>query len=48
MCFLSHDFINITLTEKNQWDFQTLREQAERHRIDETLDVEIKRWVAGK
>ncbi|KAL6332903.1 hypothetical protein AAG906_019415 [Vitis piasezkii] len=35
------------LVEKNQWDFQTLREQAERHRIDETLDVEIKRWVAG-
>ncbi|XVF81354.1 hypothetical protein PTKIN_Ptkin15bG0148600 [Pterospermum kingtungense] len=36
------------LAEKNQRDLQVLREQAERHRISETLDVEIKRWAAGK
>ncbi|OVA10940.1 hypothetical protein BVC80_7759g2 [Macleaya cordata] len=36
------------LAEKNERDLQTQREQAERHRIAETLDVEIKRWAAGK
>ncbi|KHF99207.1 hypothetical protein F383_08933 [Gossypium arboreum] len=36
------------LAEKNQRDLQVQREQAERHRIAETLDVEIKRWAAGK
>ncbi|XP_062095127.1 auxilin-related protein 2-like [Humulus lupulus] len=36
------------LEEKNQRDLQYQREQAERHRIAETLDVEIKRWAAGK
>ncbi|KAF8011803.1 hypothetical protein BT93_I0062 [Corymbia citriodora subsp. variegata] len=36
------------LAEKNQRDLQTLKEQEERHRIAETLDVEIKRWAAGK
>ncbi|KAE8676303.1 Auxilin-related protein 1 [Hibiscus syriacus] len=36
------------LAEKNQRDLQVQREQAERHRIAETLDVEIKRWSAGK
>ncbi|KAJ7945123.1 Auxilin-like protein [Quillaja saponaria] len=36
------------LAEKNQRDLQTQREQAERHRISETLDVEVKRWAAGK
>ncbi|XP_010914450.1 auxilin-related protein 2 isoform X1 [Elaeis guineensis] len=36
------------LAEKNERDLQTQREQAERHRIAETLDVEIKRWSAGK
>ncbi|KAF7834122.1 auxilin-related protein 2-like [Senna tora] len=36
------------LAEKNQRDLQTQREQAERHRIAETLDFEIKRWAAGK
>ncbi|XP_054805058.1 auxilin-related protein 2-like [Prosopis cineraria] len=36
------------LAEKNQRDLQTQREQAERHRIAETLDIEIKRWAAGK
>jgi hypothetical protein len=36
------------LAEKNQRDLQTQRDQAERHRIAETLDVEIKRWAAGK
>ncbi|KAM7270876.1 hypothetical protein ACFE04_030090 [Oxalis oulophora] len=36
------------LAEKNNRDLQAQREQAERHRIAETLDVEIKRWAAGK
>ncbi|KAI4326154.1 hypothetical protein MLD38_031495 [Melastoma candidum] len=36
------------LAEKNQRDLQAQREQAERHRIAETLDIEIKRWAAGK
>ncbi|XP_021907525.1 auxilin-related protein 2 [Carica papaya] len=36
------------LAEKNQRDLQAQREQAERHRIGETLDIEIKRWAAGK
>ncbi|XP_011008205.1 PREDICTED: auxilin-related protein 1-like [Populus euphratica] len=36
------------LAEKNQRDLQAQRDQAERHRIAETLDVEIKRWAAGK
>ncbi|GFY99465.1 chaperone DnaJ-domain superfamily protein [Actinidia rufa] len=36
------------LAEKNQRDLQTQRDQEERHRIAETLDVEIKRWAAGK
>ncbi|KAE8701367.1 hypothetical protein F3Y22_tig00110548pilonHSYRG00866 [Hibiscus syriacus] len=36
------------LAEKNQRDLQVQKEQAERHRIAETLDAEIKRWAAGK
>ncbi|CAJ1937767.1 unnamed protein product [Sphenostylis stenocarpa] len=36
------------LAEKNERDLQTQREQAERHRLAETLDFEIKRWAAGK
>ncbi|KAI4336460.1 hypothetical protein L6164_014984 [Bauhinia variegata] len=36
------------LAEKNQRDLQTQREQAERHRLAETLDSEIKRWALGK
>ncbi|XP_020234964.1 auxilin-related protein 2 [Cajanus cajan] len=36
------------LAEKNQRDLQSQREQAERHRVAETLDFEIKRWAAGK
>ncbi|RDY08318.1 Auxilin-related protein 2, partial [Mucuna pruriens] len=36
------------LAEKNQRDLQTQRDQAERHRVAETLDFEIKRWAAGK
>ncbi|KAG8388825.1 hypothetical protein BUALT_Bualt02G0165300 [Buddleja alternifolia] len=36
------------LAEKNQRDLQVLRDQEERHRISETLDIEIKRWAAGK
>ncbi|ESQ56460.1 hypothetical protein EUTSA_v10024361mg [Eutrema salsugineum] len=36
------------LAEKNERDLQVQREQAEKNRIGETLDVEIKRWGAGK
>ncbi|KAL5861631.1 hypothetical protein ACOSQ4_002927 [Xanthoceras sorbifolium] len=36
------------LAEKNERDLQVQRDQAERHRISETLDAEIKRWAAGK
>ncbi|KAM7501669.1 hypothetical protein LguiB_000573 [Lonicera macranthoides] len=36
------------LAEKNQRDLQTQRDQEEKHRIAETLDIEIKRWAAGK
>uniref|UniRef100_A0A6M2EI43 J domain-containing protein n=1 Tax=Populus davidiana TaxID=266767 RepID=A0A6M2EI43_9ROSI len=36
------------LAEKNHRDLQAQRDQAERHRFAETLDVEIKRWAAGK
>ncbi|XP_010532937.1 PREDICTED: auxilin-related protein 2-like [Tarenaya hassleriana] len=36
------------LAEKNERDLQAQKEQAERHRISETLDVEIKRWALGK
>ncbi|WCJ37318.1 Chaperone DnaJ-domain superfamily protein [Euphorbia peplus] len=36
------------LAEKNQRDLQVQRDQAERNRIGETLDAEIKRWAAGK
>ncbi|EXB53536.1 hypothetical protein L484_007907 [Morus notabilis] len=36
------------LEEKNLRDLQIQRDQAERHRFAETLDVEIKRWAAGK
>ncbi|CAL9064962.1 auxilin-related protein 1-like isoform X1 [Musa acuminata AAA Group] len=36
------------LAEKNERDMQIQREQAERHRIAEALDIEIKRWAAGK
>ncbi|CAO2832415.1 unnamed protein product [Amaranthus hypochondriacus] len=36
------------LAEKNARDLEAQREQSERHRIAETLDVEIKRWAAGK
>ncbi|CAN8308128.1 unnamed protein product [Cochlearia groenlandica] len=36
------------LAEKNERDLNVQREQAERNRIGETLDVEIKRWGAGK
>ncbi|GAB2277288.1 hypothetical protein Dimus_011996 [Dionaea muscipula] len=36
------------VAEKNQRDLQTQTEQAERHRIAETLDVEIRRWASGK
>jgi hypothetical protein len=36
------------LAEKNERDMQVQREQAERDRIGDTLDFEIRRWAAGK
>ncbi|KAI3678621.1 hypothetical protein L6452_37920 [Arctium lappa] len=36
------------LAEKTQRDLQSQRDQEERHRIAGTLDMEIKRWAAGK
>jgi len=36
------------LAEKNERDMQVQREQAERDRIGDSLDFEIKRWSAGK
>ncbi|XBH55630.1 hypothetical protein VPH35_077675 [Triticum aestivum] len=36
------------LAEKNERDMQVQREQAERDRIGDSLDFEIKRWAAGK
>ncbi|KAL3517913.1 hypothetical protein ACH5RR_020502 [Cinchona calisaya] len=36
------------VAEKNQRDVQAQKEQEERYRIAETLDIEIKRWAAGK
>ncbi|EFH39551.1 hypothetical protein ARALYDRAFT_497125 [Arabidopsis lyrata subsp. lyrata] len=36
------------LAEKNERDLQVQREQVEKDRIGVTLDVEIKRWGAGK
>ncbi|XP_066382433.1 uncharacterized protein, partial [Miscanthus floridulus] len=36
------------LAEKNERDMQVQREQAERDRIGDTLDFEIKRWSSGK
>ncbi|XP_061356204.1 auxilin-related protein 2-like [Gastrolobium bilobum] len=44
----AHERAAKALAEKNQRDLQTQREQAERHRLGETLDFEIKRWSAGK
>ncbi|KAL9274835.1 Auxilin-related protein [Drosera capensis] len=36
------------LAEKKERDLQAEREQAERNRIAETTDIEIRRWAAGK
>ncbi|XP_078442997.1 auxilin-related protein 2-like isoform X2 [Wolffia australiana] len=36
------------LAEKNERELQVQREQAERDRISDTLNIEIKRWAAGK
>ncbi|KAK6938366.1 hypothetical protein RJ641_031874 [Dillenia turbinata] len=36
------------LADKNLRDHQTQQEQEEKERIADTLDVEIKRWAAGK
>ncbi|GAB4848550.1 hypothetical protein Ancab_003256 [Ancistrocladus abbreviatus] len=36
------------LAEKNMCDLLALREQAEKNRLAETLDADIKRWSSGK
>lgn len=36
------------LAEKNMRDLQAQREKAERNRLAETLDAEVKRWSSGK
>ncbi|KAL5559671.1 hypothetical protein UlMin_035882 [Ulmus minor] len=36
------------VADMNQRDFQSQQEQDERRRIAETLDIDIKRWSAGK
>ncbi|QHO10747.1 Auxilin-like protein [Arachis hypogaea] len=36
------------LAEKNMRDHLAQKEQAERHRLAETLDAEVKRWSSGK
>ncbi|KAM3363106.1 auxilin-like protein 1 isoform X1 [Capsicum galapagoense] len=36
------------LAEKNMRDLQAQREQAERNRLADTLDAEVKRWSSGK
>ncbi|KAM6544308.1 hypothetical protein CsatB_008755 [Cannabis sativa] len=36
------------LAEKNRRDLLAQMEQAERHRLAETLDIEVKRWSSGK
>ncbi|GFP88105.1 auxilin-like protein 1 [Phtheirospermum japonicum] len=36
------------LAEKNMRDFLSQKEQAERNRLAESLDADIKRWVTGK
>ncbi|KAJ0252271.1 Chaperone DnaJ-domain superfamily protein [Hirschfeldia incana] len=42
------DRVAKALAEKNMRDLVTQREQAERTRIAETLDAEVKRWSSGK
>ncbi|OIV94807.1 hypothetical protein TanjilG_22004 [Lupinus angustifolius] len=36
------------LAEKNMWDLLVQKEQAERNRLAETLDAEVRRWSSGK
>ncbi|XP_062098810.1 auxilin-like protein 1 [Humulus lupulus] len=36
------------LAEKNRRDLLAQKEQAERHRLAETLDIEVRRWSGGK
>ncbi|KAG8090292.1 hypothetical protein GUJ93_ZPchr0011g28649 [Zizania palustris] len=44
----THERAAKALAEKNERDMQVQREQAERDRIADTLDFEIRRWAAGK
>lgn len=44
----THDRMVKAVADFNQHEFQTQQEQEERRRIADSLDVEIKRWVAGK
>ncbi|PON73678.1 DnaJ domain containing protein [Parasponia andersonii] len=44
----THERMTKALADMNRRDFQSQQEQEERRRIAESLDVEIKRWAAGK
>ncbi|KAJ4849442.1 hypothetical protein Tsubulata_036805 [Turnera subulata] len=44
----TEDRVAKAVADMNQRDRQTFQEQEERRRIAETVDFEIKRWVAGK
>ncbi|XP_014758527.1 auxilin-related protein 1 isoform X2 [Brachypodium distachyon] len=44
----TNERVEKALAEKNERDMQVQREQAERDRIGDSLDFEIKRWAAGK
>ncbi|KAH9757140.1 J domain-containing protein [Citrus sinensis] len=44
----THDRMVKAVADFNQQEFQTQQEQEERRRIADSLNVEIKRWVAGK
>lgn len=44
----THERTKQALAEKQERDMQTQMEQEEKHRINETLDAEIRNWAAGK
>ncbi|CAL1362513.1 unnamed protein product [Linum trigynum] len=44
----THDRVAKAVADMNQRDYQTQREQEERRMIAEKMDLDIKRWAAGK
>ncbi|CAI0395705.1 unnamed protein product [Linum tenue] len=44
----THDRVSKAVADMNQRDYQTQREQEERRMIAEKMDLDIKRWAAGK